>query len=105
MAFLFWKKKKGEEPTPEPVAEEVVAEVIEEVVPEPVVEVVAEKPKPAPKPKPAAEKVQCDETGLPIPKEIIPLWQRGHEAIELLTFVSTVRTRLQKAQKEKDLLL
>ena len=56
MAFLFWKKKKGEEQAPEPevtpeVVPEVIPEVVPEVVPEPVV--VVEKPKAAPKPKQA----------------------------------------------------
>jgi fused signal recognition particle receptor len=58
MAFLFWKKKKGEEPAVEAIVEPVVETAVE-----PVVEAV-EEPKPEPKPepkvveKPKPEKVQ-----------------------------------------------
>lgn len=52
MAFLFWKKKKAEEPVSEPVIDYAPAEVV--------VEVQVEQPKPEPKPvaKPKPEKVQ-----------------------------------------------
>ncbi len=53
MAFLFWKKKKGEEPTPEPIVEEVIESVIEEVAPQP-----EAKPEPKPVAKAKPEKVQ-----------------------------------------------
>lgn len=69
MAFLFWKKKKAEEPTPEPIVEDGVEDVVEEVAVEFVEEpVIIPEPKPEPKPEskpeskpeptPAPEKVQ-----------------------------------------------
>ena len=67
MAFLFWKKKKGEEPAPVPevVAEpEVIEEPISVVVEPEVVEKPKAEPKSEPKPK-AAPKEKVQEVVLP----------------------------------------
>jgi hypothetical protein len=43
-----------------------------------------------------------DETGWPIPTHLIPLWQRGQEAQDLLTILSRVKGALRTAQENKD---
>jgi hypothetical protein len=55
-------------------------------------------------PQKPASAIQKDGTGLPIPKEIEPLWNRMPEAQDLLTKLSSVRGVLRKAQDEKDIL-
>lgn len=54
-----------------------------------------------PSQKPAGT-TQKDGTGLSIPKEALPLWNRMSEAQEPLTLISAVRGILRKAQEEKD---
>lgn len=55
--------------------------------------------KPAAKP---AEKLPKDSTGVEIPREIVVAYNRGHEAVELLTYLSSVRSALKKARDESD---
>ena len=43
-----------------------------------------------------------DETGIPIPPEIMDFWNRNQEAVFLLSMISKVRTTLEKAQEEDD---
>jgi hypothetical protein len=45
-----------------------------------------------------------DETGLPIPEGLLPLWHRTPEAQQLLTELSRIRGALRQAQESKDLL-
>ena len=59
---------------------------------------------PPERPKPAKEKVPTDATGLEIPNEILPLWNRyaTDELGEILAHVSTVRAALRRAQEQND---
>lgn len=50
----------------------------------------------------AKEKGPCDKTGIEIPVEILPLWNRGHEAGELIAYISRVVSAIGKAQEEND---
>jgi len=43
-----------------------------------------------------------DETGWPIPTQLIPLWQRADEVQEMLTALSRVKGALRSAQENKD---
>lgn len=45
-----------------------------------------------------------DKTGLgrPIPKALLPIWERAHEVQALLTSISGVRSALRRAQEDKD---
>jgi len=43
-----------------------------------------------------------DETGAPIPTQLIPLWQRADEVQEMLTMLSGVKGALRRAQDNKD---
>ena len=43
-----------------------------------------------------------DETGWPIPTQLIPLWQRTDEVQEMLTALSRVKGALRKAQENRD---
>ena len=45
-----------------------------------------------------------DAQGIPIPKEAIPYWNRRREVQELLTAISRVKCRFERAQSEGDLL-
>jgi hypothetical protein len=55
-----------------------------------------------PPPKKAKVQRPADETGLFIPNELLPLWNRRPEAQEVLSALSTARTTLQKAREKKD---
>ena len=44
----------------------------------------------------------CDATGLPIPEEIIGFWDRNGEVQELMSHVSSVRSKLRHAQEKDD---
>ncbi len=46
--------------------------------------------------------VRKDKTGIPIPEEILALWDRGHEVVEILTYLDAVRSRLGKAAENDD---
>ena len=66
-------------------------------------------PKPAPnRPKPLQLQQKSgpigpkDRTGLPIPKEVLPTWERREEIATLLTDLSKVRTSLRKAKESGD---
>jgi alkylated DNA nucleotide flippase Atl1 len=56
--------------------------------------------------KPPARPVAAilDGTGLPIPKEVLPLWNRLPEVQELLTMASVIIGALGKAQEDEDIL-
>lgn len=45
-----------------------------------------------------------DKTGFAIPKNLLPLWERSHEAQELLTALSRIKGALREAQESKDAL-
>jgi hypothetical protein len=70
------------------------------------------KPPPAPKPKgPPAKKpamIQSDKikdgTGMEVPEGILPMWNRAHEVVEVLTYVKAIRHRIQKVYQENDVL-
>lgn len=47
-------------------------------------------------------KIITDETGYPIPEEILPTWKRRQEVQDLLTMISKVRATIEKASKEDD---
>lgn len=83
------RKSAPKPPPPKPKAE-----------PSPVPTVPA--PKSTPPPAPKKEKLPTDATGLEIPKEILPLWERGNEAQELLTYLSALRSKIKKAQEARD---
>ena len=53
-------------------------------------------------PPPKSAKQPEDGTGFPIPKEILPLWNRGEEIQALLTGISRIKGILKKAHEEKD---
>jgi hypothetical protein len=50
----------------------------------------------------AAVELPKDATGLEIPSELLPLWERGGEIQELLTFISAVRSKVKKSQEISD---
>ena len=52
--------------------------------------------------RPKEPKIITDAIGYPIPKNLIPLWERREEAQELLTTISRIKVGLEKKQKEKD---
>ena len=39
-------------------------------------------------------------TGMPVPLALIPLWDRGNEVQELMTYISAVRSKVKKFQEE-----
>lgn len=53
---------------------------------------------PPAKPAKSVPTLPKDRTGLEIPETIVPLWERGIEVVELLTYVSSVRLAIEKAQ-------
>ena len=44
----------------------------------------------------------CDDTGVPIPEEVIGFWDRNKEVQELLSHITSVRSALRKAQDVND---
>jgi hypothetical protein len=76
------------------------APVVQVPVPEP------EKPKSSPpvvKPTVTIDAPRVvDKSDHPIPKALLPIWERAHEAQSLLTSVSKVRCALKEAQDTKD---
>lgn len=46
----------------------------------------------------------CDKTGHPIPKDLIPLFNRGEEIQALLSAVSKIKSAVKTGQEDKDLL-
>lgn len=59
------------------------------------------KPKTTPPPPPS--KI-LDETGWPIPTQLIPLFRRSQEVQDILTDLSAIKGKLRKAQESKDTL-
>lgn len=58
---------------------------------------------PSKKPEPVVEKV-LDSTGYPVPDDALALWNRSHEAQEILTYISTIKSKILKAMSAEDLL-
>lgn len=64
------------------------------------------KPKSSPPSRPKqsenSKPVITDGTGLVIPEDVLAFWNRTSEAVELLTYISSVRTKLKSAQEKSD---
>lgn len=58
--------------------------------------------RPGKKSSPPVESRPLDHTGIEIPKESEESWNRGHEAQEVLTYLSAIRSKLKRAQDEND---
>lgn len=54
-----------------------------------------------PKPKPGDD-LPKDKTGATIPRELLPLWDRGFEAKQIVTYVRSVKSALKKAEEASD---
>ena len=54
--------------------------------------------------KPVAPDVIRDNTGMEVPEGILPLWNRAHEVVEVLTYIKAIRHRIQNVYQEKDVL-
>ena len=62
------------------------------------------KKKPANKAVPVIPSGPKDETGVIIPPEVLPLWNRRDEVQQVLAYVSALRSKVEKAQAFKDVL-
>lgn len=62
----------------------------------------ARKPAAAKPGKAPAPKLQLDETGVEIPPDVQPLWDRGHEAHELMMYCQATISKLENFREAKD---
>lgn len=53
-------------------------------------------------PKPPKKKLEKDETGLPIPAPLLPLWEKRDASAALVTGIAYIRKEIQKAQEKSD---